>query len=50
MSKHSGYMYYSLTESTHFGLRILPNFSLGVSGYFVLKMLSLIFDETYVFL
>ena len=45
MSEYCGYICYSRAESTHFGLSILPNFSLGVSGHFVLKTLSLIFDE-----
>ena len=45
MSQDSQYIHYSQAESTHFGLRILLNFGLGVSGHFFLKILTLKFDE-----
>ena len=37
MSRYSHYIYFLQEKSTHFGLRILTNFGLGVSGHFERK-------------
>ena len=37
MSKYSQCICYSQAEWTHFGIRLLTNFGLGLPGHFVLK-------------